>query len=161
MPGLLTQSLMRELGSFRNFGRGQRRLVSGHGRFLGGFFSRTPGPPPFSSMNTIPAASSAWRTARSLAAVIEVSSSVSSALRMVVTLTADARARSSALHRTSARPARSWALVSGFDAMLTVLIPNDIIHSIWTISVQWRYHLGNVIFRLGGRHEIGHVDKIA
>ena len=26
-------------------------------RFLGGFFSRTPGPPPFSSMNSMPAAS--------------------------------------------------------------------------------------------------------
>jgi hypothetical protein len=41
---------MRELGSFRNFGRGRRRLVSGHGR-SGGFFSRTPGPPPFDELD--------------------------------------------------------------------------------------------------------------
>ena len=55
---------------------------------------RTPGPPPSSSMNSTPAASNARRTAKSLAAVIDVSSSVSSARRMVVTPRADARARS-------------------------------------------------------------------
>jgi hypothetical protein len=46
---------------------------------------RTPGPPPFSSMNSTPAASRARRTARSFAAVIDVSPSVSSARRIVAT----------------------------------------------------------------------------
>src|SRR6516225_8134185 len=41
--------------------------------------NRTPGPPPFSSMNSIPAASRARRMARSLGIVIEVTSSASSA----------------------------------------------------------------------------------
>jgi hypothetical protein len=43
---------------------------------------RNPGPPPFSSMNSTPAASKACRTARSLAAVIEVSTSASSTRRV-------------------------------------------------------------------------------
>jgi hypothetical protein len=59
-----------------------------------GVRSRTPGPPPFWSMNSTPAASKARRTARSFAAVIEVSSSVSSARRIVATPTEDSRARS-------------------------------------------------------------------
>ena len=50
-----------------------------HARFLAGFFSRTPGPPPLSSMNSMPAASKARRTAKSFGAVIKVSGSVSSA----------------------------------------------------------------------------------
>jgi hypothetical protein len=66
---------------------------------------RTPGPPPFSSMNSTPAASKARRTAKSLAVVIDVSSSVSSARLIVVTLRAVSRARSSALQRMSARAA--------------------------------------------------------
>jgi len=45
---------------------------------LGGFRRRTPGPPPFSSMNSTPAASSARRTAKSFAVVIEVSFSAPS-----------------------------------------------------------------------------------
>jgi predicted phage-related endonuclease len=45
-------------------------------------------------MNSTPAASRARRIERSLALVIEVECSVSSALRIVVTLTAEARARS-------------------------------------------------------------------
>src|SRR5215831_11256898 len=49
-------------------------------------------------MNSTPAASSARRTDRSLAAVIEVSLSASSARRIVATPTADSRARSSARH---------------------------------------------------------------
>jgi hypothetical protein len=65
--------------------------------------ARTPGPPPFSSMNSTPAASRARRTAMSLAAVIEVSFSDSSARRMVAAPTADSRARSSARHRRNAR----------------------------------------------------------
>ena len=58
------------------------------------FRRRTPGPPPFSSMNSTPADSKARRTARSFAAVIEVSLSTSSARRIVATPTADSRARS-------------------------------------------------------------------
>ena len=84
--------------------RGPRRnyLVDfGRARFL----SRTPGPPPFSSMNSTPAASNARRIARSLAAVIEVSRSASSARRIVRKLTADWRERSSAVHLMSARAA--------------------------------------------------------
>ena len=50
---------------------------------------RTPGPPLFPSMNSTPADSRARRTAKSFAAVIEVSSSASSARRIVVTPTAD------------------------------------------------------------------------
>src|SRR5262245_55612854 len=44
--------------------------------FLGGLGrcrKRTPGPPPFSSMNSTPATSKARRTAKSLAVVIDVS----------------------------------------------------------------------------------------
>jgi hypothetical protein len=66
---------------------------------------RTPGPPPFSSMNSTPAASKVRRTAKSLAVVIDVSSSVSSARLIVVTLRAVSRARSSALQRMRARAA--------------------------------------------------------
>jgi hypothetical protein len=92
--------------------------------------SRTPGPPPFGSINSIPAASRARRTERSFAAVIEVLSNVSSARRMVVTPTADSRARSSAVHRISARAALICPLVRGLRFMLTfaycmvVCIPN-------------------------------------
>ncbi len=91
---------------------------------------RTPGPPPFSSMNSTPADSSARRTAKLLAAVIEVSPSVSSARRIVATLRAVSRARSSALHRMSARAALIWALVSSLAALLTCLGSYAIIHSI-------------------------------
>src|SRR5215469_5978610 len=69
------------------------------------FLRRTPGPPPFSSMNSTPAVSNARRIARSLAAVIEVSRSASSARRIVRRLTADWRERSSAVHLMSARAA--------------------------------------------------------
>ena len=81
--------------------------------------SLTPGPPPFSSMNSTPAASKARRTAKSLAAVIDVSSAVNSARRIVVTPTDDAFARSAALQRMRARAARIWALVRGEEDMLT------------------------------------------
>jgi hypothetical protein len=67
---------------------------------------RTPGPPPSSSMNSTPAASNARRTARSLATVSEVLSSASSARLIVLSPSADARARSSALHLRRARAAR-------------------------------------------------------
>jgi len=64
---------------------------------------RTPCPPPFSSMNSTPAASNARRIAKSFGDVREVSSSASSARRIVRKLTADRRARSSAVHLMSPR----------------------------------------------------------
>jgi Prolyl oligopeptidase family len=67
--------------------------------------SRTPGPPPFSSMNSTPADSNARRIAKSLALVSAVWFSVSSARRMVATLSADAAARSSAVQRIRDRAA--------------------------------------------------------
>jgi hypothetical protein len=75
---------------------------------------RTPAPPPFSSMNSTPAASKARRTAKSLAMVIDVSPSVSSARLIVASPKAASRASSAALHRRRARAARIWALFSGF-----------------------------------------------
>jgi hypothetical protein len=48
-----------------------------------------------------------------LARVSAVALGINSARRMVVTLTGQWRARSSAVHRMSARAARIWALVSG------------------------------------------------
>src|SRR5262249_8583966 len=82
--------------------------VKAHGYWA--FFTRrlrrrTPGPPPSSSMKSTPAASRVRRTAKSLAAVIDVSFSESSARRIVATLSSDSRARSSALHRRRARAA--------------------------------------------------------
>jgi hypothetical protein len=68
--------------------------------------NRTPGPPPLSSMNSTPAASSARRTAKSLATVSEVLSSASSARLIVLSPSDDSRARSPALHLRRARAAR-------------------------------------------------------
>jgi hypothetical protein len=79
--------------------------------FLRGFWRRTPGPPPFSSMNSTPAASNARRTANSFAVVMEVALSASSARRIVRKLTLDWRARSSAVHLIRDRAALIWALV--------------------------------------------------
>ena len=76
------------------------------------FRRRTPGPPPFSNMNSIPASSRARRTAASLAAVICNGPSVSSARRTVATPTDALLARSSAVQRMRARPARICAAVS-------------------------------------------------
>src|SRR5690349_7444177 len=59
-------------------------------------------------MNSMPAASSARRIARSLAAVMDVRASASAARRMVATPTAEASASSSARQRRSARAARIW-----------------------------------------------------
>jgi hypothetical protein len=97
---------------------------------------RTPGPPPFSSIKSTPADSKALRTARSLANVIDVSSSVSSARRMVATPTADSRARSSARHRRNALAALIWPLVRGFGFILTARILYDIRH----IVQYWSDH---------------------
>src|SRR5262249_50835166 len=93
------------------------------------FLRRTPGPPPFSSINSTPAASKVRRTAESLAVVIDVFPSANSARRIVVTPRVDSRARSSALQRRRARPALIWALVSGFTFILTYFIPYDINHT--------------------------------
>jgi hypothetical protein len=73
-------------GAFATAGRGPLadlrnrpiRCDSARIYFLGGLGrrrcrKRTPGPPPFSSMNSTPAASKARRTAKSLAVVIDVS----------------------------------------------------------------------------------------
>src|SRR5262249_41109972 len=121
--------------------------------------NRTPGPPPLSSMNSTPAASRARRTAKSLAVVIDVWASVSSARRIVVTPRVDSRARSSALQRRRARAALICALVRGFSFMLTRLIPCGIIHTVR--SGYDRIDLrANAIFRLGGRYEVGQVGKI-
>jgi len=51
---------------------------------FGAFGDAPPGPPPFSSMNSMPANTKARRTARSLAAVIDVSPSDDSARRIWV-----------------------------------------------------------------------------
>ena len=59
-------------------------LASSHRLGFAGFRRRTPGPPPFSSINSTPADSKARRIARSFAAVSEVSSIVNSARRIVV-----------------------------------------------------------------------------
>src|SRR5262249_34908463 len=121
--------------------------------------NRTPGPPPFSSMNSTPAASKARRTAKSLAAVIEVSSSVSSARRIVATLRSDRRARSSALQRRRERAALIWALVSGL-AILTRITAYDIIHIILDDVRHKPRSVANAIFNRGGRHEIAGMDKV-
>jgi hypothetical protein len=86
---------------------------------------RTPGPPPFSSMNSTPAASSVRRTAKSLAMVIDVSPAASSARLIVASPNADSRASSAALHRRRARAARIWALFKGFHFMLTTTVSYD------------------------------------
>jgi hypothetical protein len=91
---------------------------------LCGFRKRTPSPPPLSSMKSIPAASIARRIAASLASVTGTSPSTTSALRMVATPTFEARAKSRAVHRISARAARIWALeiflVEGIDLFYIV-----------------------------------------
>ena len=79
--------------------------------------NRTPGPPPFSSMNSTPAASKVRRTAKSLATVREVLSSASSARLIVLSPSDDARARSFALHLRRARAARIWELLNPLTAI--------------------------------------------
>src|SRR4051812_5713411 len=82
-------------------------------------------------MNSTPALSSACRTARSFALVIEVWLSANSARRIVVMPTAEAFARSAALQRISARAARSWALVNALLLAVDVFIAYGMFHSIW------------------------------
>src|SRR5262245_9606128 len=93
------------------------------------FLRRTPGHPSSQSMNSTPAASNVRRTAESLAAVIDVFSSVNSARRIVVTPSVDWRARSSALQRRRARAALIWALVRGLNFILTYFISLGINHT--------------------------------
>jgi hypothetical protein len=64
----------------------------------------TPGPPPFSSMNSTPAASKVLRIAVSLAAVSDVTSPTSARL-IVFTPKVQCRTRSAALHFNNARAA--------------------------------------------------------
>jgi hypothetical protein len=96
--------------------------------YLFGFRSLTPAPPPFSPINSTPAASRARRIAKLFAAVSEVSSVANSARRIVVSPTAEDRARSSALQRTKARAARIWELFRGFP--LELFISYGMFHSI-------------------------------
>jgi hypothetical protein len=104
----------RELG-FRNLSLQSVRAISTNRplRFanyfraaLCGFRKRTPSPALSSSMNSIPAASSACRMAASFAAVTGISPSITSTRRIVATPTFDSRAKSSALRRSIARAAR-------------------------------------------------------
>jgi hypothetical protein len=78
--------------------------------FLSALRRRTPGPPPFSSINSTPAASSATLSAARFAAVTGISPSIVSTRRIVATPTFEALAKSTALHLKRARAARSWAL---------------------------------------------------
>ena len=114
---------------------------------LGRLRRRTPEPPPFSSMNSTPALSSVRRIAKSLGAVIAVLLSVSSARRMVVIPTADSRAKSAAVQRSSARAALICALVSLRDTMLTYSI-----HVVCFIPSRRLYRAGRKSgFSLGGK----------
>src|SRR5262249_48427790 len=110
-------------------------------------------------INATPAASKVRRTTMSLATVIDVSFSVSSARRMVATLRSDSRARSSALQRSRARAALIWALVSGW-AMLTRMTAYAIFNSMLDVSLHTSRCVENVIFNGGGRREIAGVDKM-
>src|SRR5687767_7640251 len=93
-------------------------------------------------MNSTPAASKARRIARSFGVVIEVSPSRNSARRIVVTPTADSRAKSSALQRTSARAARIWALDSVF--LLPIFILHGIFHTIGSGIAQKEINLAHL-----------------
>jgi hypothetical protein len=89
--------------------------------YVGGVRSRTPGPPLLASMNSTPACSSARRMACWFARVSAVALGISSPRRMVVTLTADWRASSSALQRISAKP--RFVCVQAADPLALFLLP--------------------------------------
>jgi len=126
---------------------------------LSDFRRRTPGPPPFSSMNSTPAVSMAWRMAMSLGTVIDVSLSESSARLIVATPTPDAPAKSSARQRRSALAARIWWLVKFCRFMLTSVISNDM-HNIIRYWMDRRIaDPSNVNSDEGGSCEIGRVQK--
>src|ERR1700722_4107397 len=123
---------------------------------------RTPGPPPFSSMNSTPAASRVRRTARLLAEVIEVSPSANSARRIVATLNELSRARSSALHLISERAARIWPLVNEVIFSLTLFIAYAIFNIIRFYSYRAsQAAIGLLILQRRGRHEIERVERRA
>jgi hypothetical protein len=107
---IVIAAIMRSCGGEDN----RDYFLSGLGR--GWCRNRTPGPlpPPSSSMNSTPAASSARRTAKSLAMVIDVWPSASSARLIVAIPKAASRASCAAFHRRRARAARIWALFNGF-----------------------------------------------
>ena len=93
--------------------RSYQRLEGSRGRgplFSGERASRTPGPEPFSGINSMPAVSSAWRIDSKFAEVVEGNPSSASARLTVATPTLAALASSSALQRTNARAALIWAL---------------------------------------------------
>jgi hypothetical protein len=119
---------------------------------------RTPGPPPSSLMNSTPAASKARRTAKSLAMVIDVSPSASSARLIVAIPKAAWRASSAALHRRRARAARIWALFNGFG----FIVDGRGYLMIQTVSydpVSTSSESANAIFQNGGTYEIELVEK--
>src|SRR5262249_14472883 len=110
-------------------------------------------------MNSMPAASSARRTDRSLAAVMEVFFSASSARRIVATPTADSRARSSARHRTRDRAALICALVNGLNFVLTTEISHDMQDIIRYLTDRGIVAAANAILQSGERDEIKHGPK--
>src|SRR5262245_27490720 len=92
-------------------------------------------------MNSTPAASKTRRTAKSLATVSEVLPSASSARLIVLRPSADARARSSALHLRRARAARICGLVNPLAAIpveaLTHLGAYDTVRFTWA-GLLWQ-----------------------
>src|ERR1700731_2264430 len=86
-------------------------------------------------MNSTPAASKARRIASSLAAVREVSRSATSARLIVFTPNDASRAKSTALHRRSARAARIWAPDNGAVFILTCH-PYGLFHPIWGDRIE-------------------------
>jgi hypothetical protein len=82
-----------------------RGVVGDHVRFLGSFFSRTPGPPPFSSMNSMPAACNAIRILFAVSLLPPRGPSVASNLLMVGMETWAATANSPCDQAKSARAA--------------------------------------------------------
>src|SRR5260370_6116373 len=109
-------------------------------------------------MNSTPALSRARRTARSLATVIDVSSSAPSARRIVASPRAASRARSSALQRNKPRAALICGLVKGFN------LDVDFIRILRYVSdhmiLSWnRSKIANVISGQRGSHELKCVDK--
>jgi hypothetical protein len=86
--------------------------IGTHGRRLGSFFSRTPGPPPFSSMNSMPAASIAARIFPVVSSLPPSSPSADSRRATVGSETPDASAKSAWDQPSRARAAFIWRVVS-------------------------------------------------
>jgi len=79
---------------------------------LGGLRRRTPGPPPFSSMNSTPADSSACRSAATVEPCAAIRPGFDSSRLIVGSETDDACDRSRCSHRKRARAARISSLLS-------------------------------------------------